>query len=138
MGGNPLSELGPEVDLNEHAPLYTSEVELEAPPVSDEAQVIATDQPVPTEERRQFILVIKPVDKFNTIASRELVTPATCLECGFDVIRKNELQAWDELTQDTQTEVLGALQAHKDAMHAGASAQIVYEDEIPTEWLGNN
>jgi len=101
------------------------------------AQTIS-GQPVAEKrpDRKQMIVSRKKVDKFNTICTRIEFTPAVCEICGFDVCAVNNLGSYWDMTAERQMKAKDAIVAHKKRAHSQASQNLLYEDDLPEQWLG--
>lgn len=101
-------------------------------------ELVVSEEPITTNgsNEKKYVLVEIPVDKFYTKRTRILATPATCLECGYDVVMVNKLPAWEELNEFDQLQVRETLKGHMLKFHANASGKrIITEDEMKhTSW----
>lgn len=87
-------------------------------------------------QKKRYIISTTPVDKFTKLRKRILLTPAVCEICGFDLLTRNELPAWDDLTPEEKQYAIKSIEEHKEKYHSTSNAQIVDEDELPEHWLG--
>ena len=100
--------------------------------------ISAKPQPDRRPARKQLIVSRKKVDKFNTICDRIEFTPAVCEICGFDVCGANDLGDYWDMSVERQAKVKEAVVVHKKRAHSQASQNLLYEDDLPEQWLGKN
>lgn len=66
----------------------------------------------------EYMVIQKQVDRFSVIAKKIKVTPATCRQCGFDVLKHNNVTTpFSELPKTEQLKVKGALSHHMGVAH---------------------
>jgi len=86
-------------------------------------------------KRREFITKEIIIDKFNTKKIQIELTPSVCDICAFDVSAKY-FGTWYQVPQDQRTKIMEAVEKHKQVVHPLNQNKIMYEDQIPTQWLG--
>lgn len=102
-------------------------------PINDEPLV----QPK-IEARTRVIRKEIPIDSKTVKRIRVEITPSVCEICAFDVAEYNGLGKWKDVPEYKHQDIIHALQEHKKVAHPVKEDMIVYEDEVPSVWLGNN
>lgn len=113
-----------------------AEPELHVPEPEMAKTISGQPEPEKRPERMQLIVQRTKVDKFNTICNRIEFTPGVCDICGFDVCGANDLGDYWGMSYEKQMKVKDAVAAHKKRAHSQASQNLLFEDELPEQWLG--
>lgn len=88
------------------------------------------------ESEKEYVMVEDRVDQYFVYRKRIEVGPATCRECGYDVISVNKLPDWDELSSLDQSRVKETLNQHMTRYHSTPSnKRILTESQLKdTNW----
>lgn len=77
---------------------------------------------------KMWVLQEQRIDPNTVLRSRVEASPATCLECGYDVVRRWGLRPFDELPEDEKAKVLQSLEIHRRQEHA--QARVVTDSQL--------
>ena len=102
--------------LLDHTPTRQERLNLEAELKAKEEE---------EDDNVRFVMREVVVDKFTTLRKRIKVGPATCDECGFDVIETNKLPEWDNLAEIDKSRVVQTLKLHKEKIHSSLATKRV-------------
>jgi hypothetical protein len=96
--------------------------------------------PVEGKPRKKMLLRSIYVDSKNTRRTRVEFKPSMCTRpnCGYDAATANKYKSWDHVPPPIRPALLDALKNHIEKIHSIAEETIVYEDELPGEWLGRD
>lgn len=98
---------------------------LDHTPSKKERKEIEAREAVKEEDDVEYVLHEKPVDKFYTRRTRIRIGPATCRECGFDVIKVNNLPDYDTLNDVDKSAIQRTLKEHINKFHGNPSGKRV-------------
>ena len=126
---NGLTQIQKEVESSESLKKPSEEESSISGPLIDreltKEEEIAFEESLKKEEKeedtREYVLVETQVDKFFTHRTRIEVGPATCRECGYDVIKVNKLPEWEQLSSIDQNRVKRTLEKHMENYHSSPS-----------------
>ena len=93
-------------------------------------------EPVRPPNTPKVIKKSQIIDKFCIKRTRVKLTPSVCDVCAFDVAAAKHGD-WNGVPDSNKHDVLEALDLHKREVHPIKEDLIVYEDELPTQWLGS-
>jgi predicted nucleic acid binding AN1-type Zn finger protein len=87
------------------------------------------------EPEKEYVLVTKKVDAFNTHTEYVELTPDQCNICGFSVCKTNKLPAYEFLDVDQKARVDGTLLSHARKHTSADKPQTVKESDLPGSHL---
>lgn len=129
------------INLEQFMPEFT---EIDLRPIEQpEENVLSFKKPIVHQEQLKQGSPSKPrritraqiIDKFNTKRTRVKLSPSVCNVCAFDIAAAKHGD-WDGVPERSKQDVLEALELHKKEFHPVKEDLIIFEDEMPTEWLG--
>ena len=127
---SPVTPTEPTFDIE---PRRDNVLSINKPIFRDELENFIKQRP-PNAPRRITKSVI--IDKFDIKRTRIKLSPSVCDVCAFDIAAAKHGD-WDGVPDRNKPDVLEALALHKKEQHPIKEDLIVYEDELPTEWLGS-
>lgn len=116
--------------------------EIEDAPLSPAPDPVVEDD-AEAEAEERYVLRSRVVDRFNTIRTRVLVTPAVCDVCGTDFVEVNRRKlgidsegTYASLSPAQKDDMKALVAEHKRRVHTGADLHIATRGELAKEWLG--
>jgi len=86
--------------------------------------------------KKKYVIREHVIDKKTVVRKRVLLTRDTCIHCGVSLCELNHLPPFDSLDSGTQSRLLAALNEHKRIAHPNTDKKVLTEEELPTQWLG--
>ena len=91
---------------------------------------------VPTVKKRLILHSIR-IDMFTVKRSRIVLTPSMCDTPGCNYDSASKFGGYDYAPKSEHSILLEVLAEHKKVAHNKSEEYIIYEDDLPSQWLGD-
>lgn len=91
-----------------------------------------------TADKKQFIIRSTIIDSKNVLRTRSVLTPSMCTRPGCKFDAATRYGGWEYTPESRKEEVRDVLVQHDRVLHNRSEDLIVDEDQLPTEWLGDD